>query len=253
VVAGNGTVGIPGDPANVRNRAESALKLTPAGSTLSVASFFTPYNFEQLNNDDIDYGGMGALLIPNSSWFLTGGKDSNLYLLNKDDMGGYQRSSNQVKQVVTLGGTANLHAQSAFFSGSSTDFVYIWSENDRLRAIPFDRISGTLRPQDQLQATVSGPTGQSGAILSVSSNGSKDGTGILWAAYASTGDAEHTVSPGILRAFDATDVRKELWNNQQNASRDPSGTYAKFAAPTIANGHVYLPTFSNRVVVYGLQ
>jgi hypothetical protein len=89
--------------------------------------------------------------------------------------------------------------------------------------------------------------------LSVSSNGSRDGTGILWAAYASSGDAEHTTSPGILRAFDANDVGKELWNNRQNSARDAAGNYAKFAAPTIANGHVYLPTFSNRVVVYGLQ
>jgi hypothetical protein len=88
--------------------------------------------------------------------------------------------------------------------------------------------------------------------LSVSSNGSQDGTGILWASYASSGDAEHDVSPGILRAFDANDIRKELWNNSQNGGRDAAGNYAKFASPTIANGHVYLPTFSNRVVVYGL-
>jgi len=60
------------------------------------------------------------------------------------------------------------------------------------------------------------------------------------------------VSPGILRAFDANDITKELWNNQLNP-RDGGGNYAKFAAPTIANGHVYLPTFSNHVVVYGLR
>jgi hypothetical protein len=88
--------------------------------------------------------------------------------------------------------------------------------------------------------------------LSVSSNGSQDGTGILWASYASSGDAEHSVSPGILRAFDANGVSKELWNNLRNP-RDAGGNYAKFAAPTIANGHVYLPTFSNQVVVYGLR
>ena len=52
--------------------------------------------------------------------------------------------------------------------------------------------------------------------------------------------------------FDANDVTKELWNNQRDA-RDNAGFYAKFAAPTIANGHVYLPTFSNNVVVYGLR
>jgi len=98
-----------------------------------------------------------------------------------------------------------------------------------------------------------GPTGQSGAVLSVSSNGSKDGTGIVWASYPSTGDAESFVSPGILRAFDANDVTRELWNNQQNVARDAAGNYAKFSSPTIANGHVYLPTFSSRVVVYGLR
>jgi hypothetical protein len=129
----------------------------------------------------------------------------------------------------------------------------VWSENDRLRAIPFDRGSNLLNTQGQIGFTNGGPTGQSGAVLSVSSNGSTDGTGILWASYAFTGDAEHDVSPGILRAFDANDVTRELWNNRQNFARDGAGNYAKFASPTIANGRVYLPTFSNRVVVYGLR
>jgi hypothetical protein len=145
-----------------------------------------------------------------------------------------------------------MHCQAAYYKGSSKEFVYVWSENDPLRGIPFDRASNLLGAQSQVFSSAAGPTGQSGAILSVSSNGSQDGSGILWASYASSGDAEHTVSPGILRAFDANDISKELWNNQQKP-RDAGGSYAKFAAPTIANGHVYLPTFSNRVVVYGLQ
>ena len=176
-----------------------------------------------------------------------------MYLLDKDDMGGYLPSSNQVQQVVPLGISASMHGQAAYYKGSSKEFVYVWSENDPLRAIPFDRVSNLLNPQGQVVSRVSGPTGQSGAVLSVSSNGSRDGTGILWASYAVSGDAEHAVSPGILRAFDANDVSKELWNNHQNDVRDGAGTYAKFAAPTIANGHVYLPTFSNQVAVYGLQ
>ena len=61
------------------------------------------------------------------------------------------------------------------------------------------------------------------------------------------------LTPGVLRAFDTTDLTREPWNNQQNPARDGAGTYAKFSEPTIANGHVYLPTFSNKVVVYGLQ
>ncbi|HEX9129586.1 MAG TPA: hypothetical protein VF850_10510 [Gemmatimonadaceae bacterium] len=252
VVTGNGTVGDAGDPTNPTNRGSSALKLTPSGSTLRVASYFTPYNYQYLNDQDLDYGGMGALLIPNTSLYLTGGKDGNLYLLNRDDMGGILPSSNQVQQVISLGSNANMHCQAAYYKGGSKEFVYVWSENDPLHAIPFDRAGNLLSTQSQVVSNAAGPTGQSGAILSVSSNGSQDGTGILWASYAYIGDAEHAASPGILRAFDANDVRKQLWNNQLN-QRDAGGNYAKFAAPTIANGHVYLPTFSNRVVVYGLQ
>jgi hypothetical protein len=253
VVTGNGTVGDAGDPTNLTNRGSSALKLTPTGSTLRVASYFTPYNYQFLNDRDLDYGGMGALLIPNSDFFLTGGKDGNLYLLNKDDMGGFLPSSNQVQQVVPLGSNnVNMHCQAAYYKGSSKEFVYVWSENDPLRAIPFDRASNLLSTSGQILSNAAGPTGQSGAVLSVSSNGSQEGTGILWASYAYTGDAEHAVSPGILRAFDANDVSKQLWNNQLDP-RDRGGNYAKFASPTIANGHVYLPTFSNQVAVYGLR
>ena len=252
VVTGNGTVGVSGDPTSLRNRGESALKLVPSGSTLRVASYFTPFNFDYLSRNDLDYGGMGSLLIPKSSVFLTGDKAGKLYLLSKDDMGGYSSSANQARQVVPLSARSEMHCQPAYYGGSATEFVYLWPENEPLRAMPFDRTGNML---DQTGVVVSrvagGPTGNSGAMLSVSSNGSTEGTGILWASYAFSGDAEHGVMPGILRAFDARDVTRELWNNRQNPARDGGGAYAKFSAPTIANGHVYLPTFSNQVVVYG--
>jgi outer membrane protein assembly factor BamB len=253
VVTGNGTVGDSGNATNLTNRGESALKLTPSGATLRVASYFTPYNYDNLNNTDLDYGGMGAFLIPQSSYYFTGGKDGNLYLLDRDNMGGYQSSANAARQIIALGPNANMHCQPAYYNGSAGEFIYIWSENDPLRAIPFDRTSNLLNRGGEIDSRAAGPTGQSGAMLSVSSNGPKAGTAILWASYAITGDAEHGVRPGVLRAFDAGDITRELWNNRQNLSRDGAGNYAKFAPPTIANGHVYLPTFSNQVVVYGLQ
>ena len=253
VVSGNGTVGDKGEPTNLTNRAESALKLTVSGPTLRVASYFTPYNYQAMNDDDLDYGGMGSLLIPNSRYFLTGDKAGFLYLLSTEDLGGYQPSSNQVHQTVHLSANSEMHCQPAYFKGSATEFVYVWPENEPLRALPFDRLTSLLDENGAILSSVSGPTGHSGAVLSVSSDGSKDGTGILWASYAVSGDAEHDVSPGVLRAFDANDVTKELWSNQRNAARDGAGAYAKFSSPTIANGHVYLPTFSRQVVVYGLR
>jgi hypothetical protein len=252
VVIGNGTVGENNDPTVLTNRGESAMKLTPSGSTLKINSYFTPFNFQFLEDNDLDYGSMGSFLIPNSNYYFTGCKDGNLYLLNKDNMGGFLTSSNLVQQTIPLNSSANMHCQPAYYKGATNEFVYIWSENDQLRALPFNRGSNLLEPTKQVIATISGPMGQNGAVLSVSSNGSAAGTGILWASYAASGDAEHTVSPGILRAFDASDITKELWNNNQNGA-DYAGYYAKFSSPTIANGHVYLPTFSNKVVVYGIK
>jgi hypothetical protein len=68
-----------------------------------------------------------------------------------------------------------------------------------------------------------------------------------------SGDANVQAQPGILHAFDATDLTHELWNSSQNADRDNPGKYAKFSPPTIANGKVYLATFSGQLVVYGLN
>jgi hypothetical protein len=254
VVTGNGTVGVTGDPTAAINRGESAMKLIPSGSTLAIVSYFTPYNFQHLEDEDLDYGTMGAFLVPNSNYYFTSCKDGNIFLLNKNNMGGYTPGSNQVQQIITLGSSSNMHCQAAYGKGATNEFVYIWPENDRLHAFPFNRGSNTFDIPNELMSNgnIQGPGGQNGAMLSVSSNGSLAGTGIVWAAYAKGCDAGSYTCPGLLRAFDASDITKELWNSAETAG-DDVGLYAKFASPTIANGHVYLATFSNKVIVYGIK
>jgi hypothetical protein len=262
VVTGNGTVGQGGytasdngtndivsnpNPSDLSERGESALKLTPSGSTLQVSSFFTPINFYNLNINDRDYGVMGALLMPGTNLYLTGCKDGNVYLLNKDNMGGYSFSGNLIVQAIPL--NDNFHCQPAYYKGASNQYIYIWSENDQLRAFPFN---GSKLATNPVVSSVNGPVGPTGANLSVSSNGTTNGTGILWASYGTNGDAGGAVGPGILRAFDASDVTKELWNSGQNY-KDYPGYFAKFSSPTVVNGHVYLATFSRQVAVYGLK
>jgi hypothetical protein len=59
---------------------------------------------------------------------------------------------------------------------------------------------------------------------------------------------------GILRAFDPVTLA-ELWNDQlddQAGQPDRNYWYAKFVPPTIANGRVFLATWSNKVRVYGI-
>jgi hypothetical protein len=55
----------------------------------------------------------------------------------------------------------------------------------------------------------------------------------------------------MMRAFDASDVSRELWSSLSNATRDKVGNYAKFNPATVYNGRVYVPSFSNQYCVYG--
>ena len=91
-----------------------------------------------------------------------------------------------------------------------------------------------------------------GGILSVSANANQSGTGIVWVGEPLNGDAEAQVVSGVLRAFDASNLSHELWNSNINPARDNVGNFGKFCPPTVANGKVYLATFSNVLDVYGI-
>src|SRR5579872_6952877 len=229
VTTGNGTVGRGNlyqetsngtgedkpnpDPTDLTDRGESALKLTPSGGTLKISSYFTPTNYLDLNINDLDYGVMGTLLIPNSNSYFTGCKDGSLFLLDKDNMGGYSGSGNQNKQ--TIPGSAPMRCQPAYYSGNSGEFVYVWPEQEPLQAYSFNRASGRLSYGPYFSA-VSGPQ-DFGAVLSVSSSGTAPGTGIVWASYKinASPPGYYSAFHGILRAFDANNITKELWNSDQ--------------------------------------
>ena len=66
------------------------------------------------------------------------------------------------------------------------------------------------------------------AAHSISASGSAAGTGILWASMPLSGISNPRPVPGILYAMDASDLTKELWDSQMNASRDSVGNYSKF-------------------------
>ena len=249
---GNGSVGNTNDPTNLINRSESVIRMNPKDSLQPVKDYFTPSNFQTLEAGDLDLGTSGVMIIPSSNRTITGCKDGNLYLLNQSNLGGYNTSFNNNVQTVNLGNAANMHAQFTYYGGTQKEYTYFWPENTALKAIPFNRGLGLLDQQNIITSGVQGPVGQTGAMLSVSSNDKYDSTAILWASYPVNCDGENFNCPGILRAFDATDVTKELWNSGTYMIDYP-GNFAKFSSPVIANGKVYLGTFSNQLIVYGVK
>ena len=130
--------------------------------------------------------------------------------------------------------------------------LYHSGETDVLRAFAFD---GRRIGANAIATSKESNWGHPGAMLSLSANGTTPGTGIIW-SYArgpNTGEeGVHTIMPGILRAYDAGDVNRLLWTSQMNLRRDDAGLFGKFSVPTVANGNVYVGTWSNQVVAYGL-
>jgi hypothetical protein len=95
-----------------------------------------------------------------------------------------------------------------------------------------------------------------GGVLTLSANGSAPGTAILWASTPKDpGDgAWHKPDPGALYAVDAADVTRLLWSaNPMTLAKGTVADVAKFNSPVVANGRVYVATFSNALNVYGLK
>jgi len=258
VSVGNGSVGYNDDPRDPINRGESYLKLTRSGSVLNVASWFTPYDWPYLEANDLDLGSAGVLLIPGTSLLFSGSKEGRAYLVNRDNMGGLSFSdadTNIVQsfQVTAASGANNIHGSPVWWDGPDGSYAYVQGESDYLRQYKFDRASGTFLLPSYAQSPSTAPIGgMPGGFLCVSANGMTPGSGIVWASHPFSGNAQGQVRPGILHAYDAQNVANELWNSEMVSARDSVGNFAKYCPPVVANGKLYLATFSGQLNVYGL-
>jgi hypothetical protein len=74
--------------------------------------------------------------------------------------------------------------------------------------------------------------------------------------YPTQGNANSNIVHGALVAYDAVDVRfggklRQLFHSDDDPDNE-LGNFAKYSTPIVANGKVYVGTFSNKVVQYGL-
>src|SRR5262249_50183313 len=134
ISTGNGSVGYNGNPRDPINRGESYLKLTQSGSTLNVASWFTPYDWPNLEANDLDLGSAGVLLVPGTSLLFSGGKAGKAYLVNRDNMGGLSFSSADTNivqsfQVTATSGANNIHGSPVWWDGPNGSYAYVEGES----------------------------------------------------------------------------------------------------------------------------
>jgi hypothetical protein len=151
-------------------------------------------------------------------------------------------------------GSHEIHGGPVWWDGPNASFAYVWpASSDHLRQYTFSRALGKFSSTTPTaQSGTTGGSGQPGGILSFSAHGTNAGTGIVWASVNTSSSANQATVAGTLHAYDGQNVSHEPWNSDMIPSRDAVGNFAKFVAPTVANGKVYLATFSNRLNVYGL-
>jgi hypothetical protein len=230
----------------INNFTESALKLDP-GQGLKLIDYFTPANFQTLDDNDQDLSSSGAMLIPGTNTLLGGGKDGVIYLLNTQNMGHLQ--ANDAGAVQSFPGAAGeIRGGFAYWTRSTAaggPLAFNWAANDALKEFSFNGTVLATAPVAQFTPPINlYPGGE----LTLSSNG--DAQGIVWALINGQGDADHRVPPGILVAVNATTL-SQLWSSTANAARDDFGLLAKWVPPLVVNGKVYVATSSNQVVAYG--
>ena len=238
------------------NYTESVVKLTLDSRGLEVADWFMPCNQCNLDRGDTDLGSAGPLLVPGTNLLLAVGKQGRAYVLDTNNLGHFVNAPpscggtcNDDQIVQRINGFANNNYSSPiFWNGPNGPTVYIWGNNDRLKAYGLE--NGLFHTTPDSQSTISAPWGGGG--LSLSANGSTAGTGIVWGSFPPGGSSNPITQRGQLRAFDASNLANDLWNSDQNPAFDSLGILAKYNLPTIANGRVYMPSSSGQLHVFGL-
>jgi len=220
------------------------MKLSTKGGKLAVADYFNMYNTVGESDADEDLGSGGAMIVPNfkdstgkvHELVVGAGKDANIYLADRTNMGKFNPSNNnQIYQELSGVLSGSVYSAPAFDSGR----IYYGAVGDTIKAFAFNA-NGQLNSTPQ--SATSTAFGYPGATPSLSGN--SPANLILWAA-------ENT-SPAVLHAYRAHDLAVELYNsNQASGGRDHFGNGNKFITPTIANGKVYVGTQTG-VGVFGL-
>jgi hypothetical protein len=208
---------------------------------MTLLDYFTPLNTVSESASDIDFGSGGPLLLPDvvdsagttRHLAVGSGKDSIIYVVDRDNMGKFNGTQNNVYQQISGQISGGVWAKPSYFNNT----VYYGAVGNSLKAFPVT--NGRLAIAPSSQTTI--PFGYPGATPAISANGAIGG--IVWAVENNTN--------GILHAYDATNLATELYNSSQAANGRDQFAPNKFITPVITNGKVYVGTPSS-VAVFGL-
>jgi MBG domain (YGX type)/Legume lectin domain len=250
---GNGTFDEYGsNPKNDYGESVVGLNPNPVGNQFAVNDFFTPYQFQSLNNNDADLGSGGTMLLPDSvgsaqhpHLMVETGKSGIIYLIDRDDMGKIPSPGtgpDDVVQTVTAGQAGVWGSPSYLPINANTGIIYYHGTGDYLKGyyITNGHIEDGSLPGDLPILKGKNGSGFPGTQPVISADGTVDPdiptNAIVWELQV---DQYGTSGPGILRAYNPLNLT-EYYDSGQTGLRDQLGGAVKFSVPTVADGHVYV-------------
>jgi hypothetical protein len=218
------------------------MKLSNSTGTLTVVDYFNMYNTVQESDGDEDLGSGGAIVLPDlmdnnggvHHLAVGAGKDSNIYVVNRDNMGKFNPNNDDaIYQEIDGALPGGMWASGAYFNNT----MYFGDTGQTLKAFTISNAKLSTTPTSQSSNGFTYP----GTTPTVSAN--QNSNAIVWAIANS--------NPAVLYAFDATNLAHELYDSNQAGTRDQFGNGNKFITPMIANGKVFVGTQTG-VAVFGL-
>ena len=210
-------------------------------SSLAVADYFEMDNGVDESSHDTDLGSGGMIVVPdqtdgsgNTVHLAAGaGKDGNLYMVNRDNMGKFSASNNNIYQELVGGLPGGVFSMPAYFNNT----IYYGPVGSPILAFTLSNAKLPASPSFQSSNAFAYP----GAFPSISANGTSNA--IVWAVDNS--------STAVLHAYSATNLSEIYNSSQASGGRDNFGAGNKYITPMIVNGKVFVGT-PNGVAVFGL-
>jgi hypothetical protein len=224
---------------------DTIVKMSPNGTILD---YFTPHDQQNMNTNNLDLGSGGPVLLidqptgPFPHLLVNSGKTGTIYLINRDNMGHFNPSSDNIVQELVGVLTGHNFSVPVYYNG----YVYFSASSDSLKAFQLTNGQLSTSPTSQSPEIY----GVRGGSFAVSANNNTNG--ILWAIQNNGQSADNdTGAPGVLFAYEATNLGHELYNSSQAGNRDTLDFAVKFMVPLIANGKVFI-VGQSQLTAFGL-
>jgi MYXO-CTERM domain-containing protein len=261
---GNDWTSYPGpvagkQPAATLGEAIVRLSLQPDG-TLAATDFFSPANRDSLNLGDADVGSGAPVALPaelgtseHPNLLAHAGKFGDFVVLDRDDLGGYKQGADGGDRVVQkIGPGGGVWSKPSAWPGEgSGGYVYLPVVSNCTPSLAAGCLLGFKMgaavdgtPLLSQVATSSSSFGYGSSAAVVTADGARPGSALVWSVWSSG----WTGTGGELRAYDAV-PQGGTFTLRYLAG---IGTSAKFTAPGVGDGRIYVGTRDGHVLGFGV-